>query len=175
MVASRDNFTLSIFWPFFLCKCRFSLDPPRLLKRNVDHTFVIQKNRNQFLKCINSMDPLIQFTKEETRQGRSLPFLDTLITPEPGRTLPAKVYRKQAVGQPSRGGIYMGTLQRCSYPDWALSRLKVKNNYKHHINCTNSNNKPNKNKGNNIYMVVPWTNRLSFKNICRKHGIQVHF
>ena len=41
----------------------------------------------------------------------------------------------------------------------------------------NNNQQANNKKNNNIHMVVPYTGGLteSFKNICNKLGIQVHF
>ena len=68
----------------------------------------------------------------------------------------------------------MGALQECHYPTWALNRLKLKNNTEYN---TSNNNKPNKNKEDNIYLVVPYTKGLSesLKNICNMYSIQVYF
>ena len=45
-----------------------AVNPPRIWKRYVDDTFVIQQqsNREELLQHINSMDPSIIFTAEET-------------------------------------------------------------------------------------------------------------
>ena len=36
----------------------------------------------EFLQHINCVDPSIQFTTEEAKQDGSMPFLDTLVTPQ---------------------------------------------------------------------------------------------
>ena len=60
--------------------------------------FFIHKmeHRNLFLENIPSIDFYIQFTTEKSRSDRSMPFLDTLVTPEQDRTLFIAVYRKPA-------------------------------------------------------------------------------
>ena len=61
---------------------------PSLWKRYVDDTFTIIKtaHRSSFLEHINSIDPNIQFSSEDSRRDGSMPFLDILITPkEDGR------------------------------------------------------------------------------------------
>ena len=40
------------------------------------------------------MDPSIQFTVEEAKDDGSIPFVDTIITPEPDGTFTIEVYRK---------------------------------------------------------------------------------
>ena len=72
------------------------VDPPRWWIRFVDDTFVIlqQSKRDEFLQHINSVDPAIQFTTEGPRQDGSMPFLDTLVTPQEDGTLTTRVYRK---------------------------------------------------------------------------------
>ena len=50
-------------------------------------------HQKKFLELINSINPCIQLTVEETRQDDSIPFLDNLVMPEPGRTLSTAVYR----------------------------------------------------------------------------------
>ena len=54
---------------------------------------------------------------------------------------------------------------KCIYPIWVPTRLKIKKP------SDTSNNKPNTNKEDNIYMDVPFTKGISksFKNICSKH------
>ena len=73
-----------------------AVNPLKLWKRYVDDTFVIlqQSHREEFLHHINSVDPSIQFTTEEAKQDGSMPFLDTLVTPQDDGTLTTSVYRK---------------------------------------------------------------------------------
>ena len=73
-----------------------ALHPPRMWKRYVDDTFVIQyqSHKEEFLRHINTVDPSIQFTFEESKDDGSIPFLDTIITPETDRTFTIGVYRK---------------------------------------------------------------------------------
>ena len=73
-----------------------AVNPPRIWRRYVDDTFVIQKqiHRKEFLQHINSVDPSILFTAEDTRPDGSIPFLDTLVTPQEDGTLTKAVYRK---------------------------------------------------------------------------------
>ena len=73
-----------------------SSTPPALWKRYVDDTFTIIKknNRNSFLQHLNSIHPNIKFTCEEVRSDGSIPFLDTLITPEEDGSLKTSVFRK---------------------------------------------------------------------------------
>ena len=72
------------------------VNPPRLWKRYVDDTLVIlqQSQKEEFLQHINSVDPSIKFITEEPRQDGSMPFLDTLVTPQEDGTLTTCVYRK---------------------------------------------------------------------------------
>ena len=53
-----------------------------------------KQDRVMFLEHINSIDPCIQFKVEETRANGSVPFLDTLVIPEPDRSLTKTVYSK---------------------------------------------------------------------------------
>ena len=73
-----------------------SPNPPSLWKRFVDDTFVIMKkaHKEEFLTCLNSVDNNIEFTTEEPGPDGSLPFLDTLITPDKDGRLDTTVYRK---------------------------------------------------------------------------------
>ena len=70
--------------------------PRTLWKRFVDNTFTIIKknNRESFLQHLNSINPKIQFTCEETREDGSMPFLDILVTPEEDGSLKTSVFRK---------------------------------------------------------------------------------
>ena len=63
-------------------------------------------------------------------------------------------------------------LTRCSYPAWAINKIKMK------IKAKTS--RGQKNSGNNIqkpHMVIPYYRGFSesLKNTCRKHGVQVYF
>ena len=73
-----------------------STTPPVLWKRFVDDTFTIIKknNKDSFLEHLNSINPKIQFTCEETREDGSMPFLDILVTPEDDGSLKTSVFRK---------------------------------------------------------------------------------
>ena len=70
--------------------------PSSLWKRYVDDTFVIQdeQHNDEFFHHINSIDPSIKFTAETTRADGSMPFLDTLVTPQSDGSLATTVYRK---------------------------------------------------------------------------------
>ena len=65
-------------------------------KRFVDDTFTIIKknNKDSFLQHLNSINPKIQFTCEETTEDGSMPFLDILVTPEEDGSLKTSVFRK---------------------------------------------------------------------------------
>ena len=62
-----------------------TVDPPRIWKRFVDDTFMVidSTRKEKFLEHINNMDPHIQFTTEDTKPEGSLPFLDTIVLPQP--------------------------------------------------------------------------------------------
>ena len=70
--------------------------PPRYWKRYVDDTFVvIQKSKQEeFFQHINNIDPHIKFTAESTRPDGSMPFLDTLVSPQEDGALSVSVFRK---------------------------------------------------------------------------------
>ena len=73
-----------------------AVNPPRLCKRYEDDTFGIlqQSHKEEFLLHINSVDPSIIFTTLEARPDGSMPFLNTLITPQQDGILTTSVYRK---------------------------------------------------------------------------------
>ena len=73
-----------------------SPSPPVLWKRYVDDTFTIIKkqHKNSFLEHLNSINPSIKFSSEETRIDGSMPFLDILIAPREDGSLQTLVYRK---------------------------------------------------------------------------------
>ena len=70
--------------------------PPLMWKRFVDDICVIIKeaHKQEFLEHINSIDPHIQFTSEDSKPDGSMPFLDMLITPTEDGRLNTTVYRK---------------------------------------------------------------------------------
>ena len=70
--------------------------PPSLWKRFVNDTFVIleSQHKDEFFHHINSLDNNIKFTAENTRADGSIPFLDTLVTPQGDGSLQTRVYRK---------------------------------------------------------------------------------
>ena len=73
-----------------------ALHLPRVWKRYVDDTLVVQQQKHQqeFLQHINTVDPSIQFTVEEAKEDGSIPFLDTIIRPEEDGSFTIGVYRK---------------------------------------------------------------------------------
>ena len=73
-----------------------ALHPPRIWKRYVDDTFVIQyhSHKEEFLQHINTVNPSIQINVEAAKDDSSIPFLDTKITPEADGTFTIGVYRK---------------------------------------------------------------------------------
>ena len=70
--------------------------PPQLWLRYVDGIFVIQwaDHCHHFLQQINSQDPHIQFTIEDSKEDGCIPFLDTLVSCGPNNTLTTTVYHK---------------------------------------------------------------------------------
>ena len=73
-----------------------ALHPPKIWKRYVDDSFVIQQEsqKEQFFQHINQVDTSIKYTMEKAGPDGSIPFLDLLITPKADGTLTTKVYRK---------------------------------------------------------------------------------
>ena len=71
-------------------------NPLRFWFRYVDATWVIQQrvHKQEFLEHINSIGPAITFTVEGTQGKGSIPFLDTLVTPEANNSLYFRVYSK---------------------------------------------------------------------------------
>ena len=70
--------------------------PPLMWKMFVDYTCVIIRaaHKQEFLEHINSVDPHIQFTSEDSKPDGSMPFLDMLITPTEEGRLNTTVCRK---------------------------------------------------------------------------------
>ena len=71
-------------------------NPPKMWKRFVDDTCVIlsSANKEEFFHHINSIDPRIQFTSEESKPDGSIPLLDCLVTPQEDGSIMTAVYRK---------------------------------------------------------------------------------
>ena len=66
----------------------------------------------------------------------------------------------------------MGALQKCRLPIVTLKRLQIKSNQKYNTNTHKDKQQANKNRDNNINIVVPYTKGLdeSFKSIHNKLG-----
>ena len=185
-----------------------STAPPRIWKRYVDDTFVLQHqaHKEEFLQHINTVDPSIQFTVEEAKEDGSIPFLDTIIRPEVDGTFTIGVYRK-----PTHTDLYLpwdsnhniaakysvintlshkahticSTLElaeeelqhlghalgQCKYPKWAIRKV-----FKKHQNKMKKQNPKTKFPAK-CHIVIPYTQGIgeSLKNICKKHGVNVHF
>ena len=62
----------------------------------MDDTFVINKeiHKQDFLQHISSVDPAIQFTVEDNKEGGATPFFNTIVKPEADGNLSITVYRK---------------------------------------------------------------------------------
>ena len=88
----------NLFMEEFEVKALSTAPHPHLWLRFADDIYVIQKAEHSqcLLQHINTQDPHIQFTMEETNQDGSLPFLDTQVSPCPNNTLITTVYRKPA-------------------------------------------------------------------------------
>ena len=73
-----------------------SPQPPLMLMRFVNDTSVVIKAayKQEFLDHINFIDHHIQFTSEDSKPDRSLPFFDLMITPKEDVRLSTTVYRK---------------------------------------------------------------------------------
>ena len=69
---------------------------PQFWFRYVDATWAIQQrvHKQECLEHINSIDPAIKFTVEGTQGNGSIPFLDTLVTPEANNSQSFTVYHK---------------------------------------------------------------------------------
>ena len=68
--------------------------PPSLWRRFVDDTFVViqSAHNDRFIEHIKSIDDRIQFTMEDCRSDGSMPFLDTLVIPQPDGSFSTTVY-----------------------------------------------------------------------------------
>ena len=66
-------------------------------------------------------------------------------------------------------------LLACKYPAWAINRMKLKNSTPR--TAKNNNKGTRTNTINRTFITVPYNKGISesFKNICKRYGIQVHF
>ena len=71
-------------------------NPPKMWKRYVDDSCIIldSTRKEEFFQHINSIDPNIQFTSEDPKPEWSIPFLDTLVMPQPDGSIKTTVFRK---------------------------------------------------------------------------------
>ena len=65
-------------------------------KRYVNDTFVVTKtsHKEELPEHLSSLEPNIQLTPETSREDGSIPFFDTLVIPQPDKSLITTVYRK---------------------------------------------------------------------------------
>ena len=180
-------------------------NPPKLWKRFVDDTCVILNSgsKEEFFQHINSIDPRIKFTTEESKPDGSIPFLDCLVTPQTDGSINTAVYRK-----PTHTDMY---LHWDSYHHLA-AKYSVINTLRHRAKtvCTTKQilekeedhlftslrrckypvwawnrtniqkkqkNKQGTSKTMRSHIVVPYMKGLSdtCKNICRRYGVEVYF
>ena len=71
-------------------------NPPKMWKRYVDDTCVILNSttKEEFFHHINSTDPRIQFTSEDSKPDGSIPFPDSLVMSQPDGSIKTTVFRK---------------------------------------------------------------------------------
>ena len=103
------------------CECQIPKDQwPELYGRYVDDTFSLfiggRDKALQFLDCLNSLHPSLQFTMESESDGK-LPFLDVLVMRNDGQ-LRTTIYRK-----PTFTGLYVRWDSYCS-PDRKISLIR---------------------------------------------------
>ena len=87
----------NLYMEYFERKALVSaINPPWVWYRFADDTWVIQKqaHKQAFLDHLNSIDTVIMFTVEGTQGNRTIPFLDTLVTPLAENALCILVYHK---------------------------------------------------------------------------------
>ena len=181
-------------------------NPPKMWKRYVDDTCVIlsSASKDEFFQHINSIDPRIQFTSEDSKPDGSIPFLDSLVIPQSDGSIMTTVYRK-----PTHTDMYLhwdsyhhlsvkysviNTLTHRAKTVCSTKQLLTKE--EDHLynalrrckyplwawNRTNTKKKQKKNnQGTNntkkSYIVVPYMKGLgeTCKNICRRYGVKVYF
>ena len=102
-------------------------NPPTLLKRFVDDTFVVIKkcHQEEFFHHINSIEDSVQFTAENTYADGTLPFLDVLVIPQPDGSLSITVYRKPThTGQYLQWDSHHAISAKCSVISTLFHRAK---------------------------------------------------
>ena len=159
--------------------------------------------KEEFLNHINTVDPSIQCTVEEAKDDGSIPFLDTIITPEADGTFSIGVYRK-----PTHTDLYLpwdsshnlaakysviNTLTHrahtiCSSPkiiekelqhlgQCKYSKWANKKIFRKQQRKEKKQAATSKHFAKRCHIVIPYTQGIceSIKNICEKHGIAVYF
>ena len=130
----------------------------------MDVTFVVTDSARKvkFLEHINNMEPHIQFTTEDAKPDGSLPFLDTIVLPQPDNSLLTSVYRK-----PTHTDLY---LQWDSHHH-LFAKHSVINTLRHRTRTACSNNQLLKeeedhlNRALSSYKYLRWAlNRADFTN-----------
>ena len=206
VLGSVDGFT-SLDWDFEVKAINTAKNPPKMWKRYVDDTCVIlsSTSKDEFFHHINSIDPRIQFTSEDSRQDGSIPFLDSLVMPQPDGSIKTTVFRKptntdmylhrDSYHHLSAKYIGINTLRHraktvCSTKQLlteedhlynALRRCKYPLWAWNRTNIKKKNNQRNNDSNNNnskkSFIVVPYMKGLgeTCKNICRKYGVEVYF
>ena len=181
-------------------------NPPKMWKRYIDDTCVIlsSASKDEFFHHINSIDPRIQFTSEESKPDGSIPFLDCLVIPQADGSIMTTVYRK-----PTHTDMYLhwdsyhhlsakysviNTLRHRAKTVCTTKQLLAKEEdhlynalrrCKYPLWAWNRTNIKKKQKNNNqgtsntkkSYIVVPYMKGLgeTCKNICRRYGVEVFF
>ena len=90
----------------------------------MDDTCVVidSARQEEFLEHINKIDPHIQFTTEDSKADGSIPFLDTIVKPQPDNSLLTSVYRK-----PTHSDLYF----HWDSPHHLSAKFSVINTLKH--------------------------------------------
>ena len=175
--------------------------PPGIWKRYVDDTHLIIEatKKEGFLEHINSIDLHIQFTTEDAKANGSIPFLDTIVMPQPDNSLLTTVYSK-----PTDTDLYLhwnshhhlsakfcliNTLKHraktvCSnqlllkkeedHLNRALRRCKYPEWTLTRASITQK-KKTNTKQGTDRNTVKTGSISESYKIICRKHGVRMYF
>ena len=93
---TKTNFCMEYFEDMGL---RTAPNLPRLWKRFIDDTFVIQyrEHKETFLQHTNNIESAIKCTVEDTRTDDFYAILDTPVTPEHNGTLTTSVYRNSPI------------------------------------------------------------------------------
>ena len=97
MGSSISTIVANLFMEDFEVKAiNTTKNPPKMWKTYVDDTCVILNSttKEEFFHHINSIDPRIQFTSEDSKPDGSIPFLDSLVMPQPDGSIKTTVFRK---------------------------------------------------------------------------------